>query len=71
MQFTSHSYCDYCFYLIFENETPFNIEFMPWEVIEEDKMCKDNFQSDSRENGFRMFFESGRFPFEKTIIRNI
>ena len=34
---------------------------MPGEAIEEDKMRKDNFQSDSRENGFRFFFDNTRF----------
>ena len=34
---------------------------MPGEAIEEDKMRKDNFQSDSRENGFRIFCDKTRF----------
>ena len=56
VHFTIHSYFDDRFYYTFENETRFNIEFMPWEAIKDDKMRKNNFQSDSRENGFRFFF---------------
>ena len=71
MHFTNHSFCNYRFYLTFENETRFIIKFMPGEAIEEDKMRKDNFQSYSRENGFRFFFLQTEDFFSKTTIRNI